>query len=197
MLQRRADQFRALITNQIESDTFDAEYAMLDELMRLGYAPHEIAAAAIKLLRRHEDARPLEDIRAPEEETSRKDKREKARADRNPDRDRKPERPHDHTRDRKREHGPSSHEAGMVRLYMDAGRSNGLRPADIVYSIASQSNIPGRSIGAINIRKYETYLDVPEAHVEAVLDAMKHGKIRGQSITLVRAEGLFAAMGGD
>jgi ATP-dependent RNA helicase DeaD len=193
VLQRRADQFRTLITAQIESDALEAEYATLDELIRLGYAPHEIAAAAIKLLRRHEDARPLEDIRAPEEESSRKDKRDRPHADRNRDRDRK----HDHTPDRRRERGPSSHEAGMVRLYMDAGRSNGLRPADIVYSIASQSNIPGRSIGAINIRKYETYLDVPEAHVDAVLDAMKHGKIRGQSITLVRAEGVFANIGGD
>jgi ATP-dependent RNA helicase DeaD len=193
VLQRRADQFRTLITGQIESDALEVEYATLDDLIRLGYAPHEIAAAAIKLLRRHEDARPLEDIRVLEEETSRKDKRDRARADRNRDYDRK----HDHPRDRKREHGPASHEAGMVRLYMDAGRSNGLRPADIVYGIASQSNIPGRSIGAINIRKYETYLDVPEAHVDAVLDAMRHGKIRGQSVTLVRAEGVFAALGGD
>jgi ATP-dependent RNA helicase DeaD len=191
VLQRREDQFKTLITGQIESDDFETEYAVLDTLMKQGYAPHEIAAAAIKLLRRHEDARPLEDIRAPEEEARRKDKRDKVRTERN--RDHK----HERTNDRHREHGPSSHEAGMVRLYMDAGRSNGLRPADIVYSIASQSNIPGRSIGAITIRQYETYLDVPEAHVDAVLSAMKHGKIRGQSITLVRAEGLFASMGGD
>ena len=189
VLQRREEQFAALITGQIKSDAFEAEYAVLDGLIWLGYAPHEIAAAAIKLLRRHEDARPLEDIRAPEEGSRRKDKRDKPRDNH----DRKPER----ARDRKREHGPSSHEAGMVRLYMDVGRSNGLRPADIVYSIASQSNIPGRAIGAINIRKYETYLDVPEAHVDAVLDAMKHSKIRGQAITLVRAEGVFANMGGD
>ncbi len=197
VLQRRAEQFKALITNQIESDEFESEYKMLEELIRLGYAPHEIAAAAIKLLRRHEDARPLEDIRAAEEEGRQKDKRVHANREGDRQHEHTHERTHDHSRDRKREHGPSSHEAGMVRLYMDAGRSNGLRPADIVYSIASQSNIPGRSIGAINIRKYETYLDVPEAHVDTVLSAMKNGKIRGRSITLVRAEGVFANMGGD
>jgi ATP-dependent RNA helicase DeaD len=79
----------------------------------------------------------------------------------------------------------------MVRLYMDIGRSNGVRPADVVYSIASQANIPGRSIGAINIRKYETYLDVPEAHANTVLHAMQHGTIRGNAMTMVRAEGVF------
>jgi ATP-dependent RNA helicase DeaD len=182
VLQRRADQFKALITGQIESDVFEAEYAVLDDLMNLGYAPHEIAAAAIKLLRSHEATRPLEEIRAAEEDQPKRFSSEKTD---------RPRRKHD----RNRESRHASHEPGMVRLYMDLGRSNGLRPADIVYSIASQANIPGRSIGAINIRQHETYLDVPEAHVDAVLRAMKHARIRGRALTLVRAEGVFAPAG--
>jgi ATP-dependent RNA helicase DeaD len=74
----------------------------------------------------------------------------------------------------------------MVRLCMDIGRTSGIRPGDVVYSIASRANIPGRSIGAIEIRQNETYLDVRDAHVGAVLSAMKHGEIRGHSMTLVK-----------
>jgi ATP-dependent RNA helicase DeaD len=178
VLRRRDDQFKAQITGQIEADVSEAEYALLDELIRLGYAPHEIAAAAIKLLRSREANRPLEEIRTAEEEQPKhrqNDRNDKTTTKRHQKRDR------------------NGHEPGMVRLYMDIGRSNGVRPADIVYSIASQADIPGRAIGAIKIRQDETYLDVPEAHVDAVLHAMEHGKIRGRSATLVRAEGVFDA----
>ncbi len=70
---------------------------------------------------------------------------------------------------------------------MNVGRSAGLRPADVVYSIASKANIPGSVIGAIDIQPNETYLDIPVAHVDNVLSQMKHHKIRGQSMKLRRA----------
>ena len=174
VLRRREDQFKAQVIDLVETTAdFDAEYALLGGLLDMGYAPAEIAAAAIRLLRAQEAERPLEEIRPAKEQYEPREQREA--------------KPRRSKRDR------NGYEPGMVRLYLDKGRSNGVRPADIVYSIASEAKIPGRSIGAITIRQYETYLDVPEAHVDRVLRAMQHGKIRGQSITLVRAEGVFDA----
>ncbi|MFN8566170.1 MAG: DbpA RNA binding domain-containing protein [Kouleothrix sp.] len=43
-----------------------------------------------------------------------------------------------HTRD----FGPSQ---GMIRLYIDVGRDDGVRPADIVGAIANEAGIPGRA----------------------------------------------------
>jgi len=39
----------------------------------------------------------------------------------------------------------------MVRLFIDAGRSSGIGPGDIVGAIANQADIPGKAIGAIDI----------------------------------------------
>ena len=40
----------------------------------------------------------------------------------------------------------------MVRLLLDVGKAQGIRPNDIVGSIAYQANIPGNTIGATNCR---------------------------------------------
>jgi ATP-dependent RNA helicase DeaD len=75
----------------------------------------------------------------------------------------------------------------MVRLWMDVGRSKGIRPNDVVYAVASSADIPGSAIGAIDIRQNETFLDVPEAHVDQVLKKLRQGRIRGQAMKLTRA----------
>jgi hypothetical protein len=62
-----------------------------------------------------------------------------------------------------------SGEAGMVRLKMNLGGDNGLRPSDVVGAIASEVGIPGRAIGVIDIRKDYTFVDVSEKHVHQVL----------------------------
>ncbi len=178
VLRRRNDLFKQQMIDQIAATDAGLEHAILSELIVDGYTPEQVAAASIRLLRTSEAGRPLEDIADIHEQSDRR--RKNKRTDRR------------NSGNRRTENRPyQSHEQGMVRLCMDIGRSNGIRPADVVFGIASQANIPGRSIGAINIRQNETYLDVPEAHVKTVLRAMKHGKIRGRSTTLVKANGVF------
>lgn len=170
VLARRDTQFRMRLVEQLDAYSAEADYHLIEELAGMGYPPELVAAAAINLLRAHESQRPLEDVRevrAADEYPQRAANQRAARPPR-----------HQHKRDH------NGNEPGMVRLSMNLGKSSGVRPADIVYSIASAANIPGRSIGAIDIRQHETYLDVPEAHVSAVLQAMKRTKIRGQAMRL-------------
>jgi ATP-dependent RNA helicase DeaD len=184
VLLRREQDFRALITTQINEDAADADYAMVGDLMDRGYRAEWIAAAAIKLLRANEAQRPLEEIRDPYERKERDNRKDRSnRSDHRKSKSR-------NGKSRSRQ-GRSSHEAGMVRLYMDIGRGEGIRPGDVVYGVASQSGIPGKVIGAIHIHQHETYFDVPDEHVDSVLNALGHSKIKGKSMTVVPAEGVF------
>jgi ATP-dependent RNA helicase DeaD len=71
-------------------------------------------------------------------------------------------------------------DAGMVRLFINAGRSSGVRPADIVGAIANESGLPGRLIGAIDIYDDYALVDIPAEHQPQVLAAMAGATIRGR-----------------
>ena len=167
VLDCRYQQFKSQVVHAIENES-EADEKLLVELHEMGYSMDQVVPALLQMVRAQEEQRPLEEIRSVKEGSG--SKRDKPRRQRNRN-----------GRNGKR------HEPGMVRLYMDKGRSSGLRPGDIVYGIASNSNIPGHVIGAIDIRQHETFLDVPEALVDTVLKSMKRGKIRGHRTKLVRA----------
>ena len=75
-------------------------------------------------------------------------------------------------------------EDGMVRLFMDVGRKNGLRPTDIVGAIANEAGIPGRAIGAIDIYDHYAFVEIPAEYKDQVLDAMQRTRIRNQRANL-------------
>ncbi len=62
-----------------------------------------------------------------------------------------------------------SHEAGMVRVVLDAGRTSGVRPNVVVGALASSADVPGRALGKIVVQERRTFVDVPEALVDRVL----------------------------
>src|SRR5581483_5772346 len=71
-------------------------------------------------------------------------------------------------------------EAGMARLLIAMGRVDGLRPQDLVGAIANEAGIPGRSIGAIDIYDRFSFVEVPAAQAEQVVEALQHTTIRGR-----------------
>ncbi len=79
--------------------------------------------------------------------------------------------------------GAARGEQGMTRLFLNIGRAQGIRPQDIVGAIANEANIPGRSIGAIDILDASTFVDVPTASVEAVLQAMATIRMKGRAVS--------------
>jgi ATP-dependent RNA helicase DeaD len=68
--------------------------------------------------------------------------------------------------------GGMSGEAGMVRLFVDAGRNDGVRPSDIVGVIANVADIPGNVIGAIDIYHRFSFVDIPRRYLSQVLERM-------------------------
>jgi len=71
-----------------------------------------------------------------------------------------------------------------VRLSMAVGRQDGIRPADIVGSIANEADVPGREIGPIEILDDVTYVGIPERYVEVVLAKVAKKKFRGRTLNI-------------
>lgn len=77
--------------------------------------------------------------------------------------------------------------ATRVRLFVNVGKKDRVRPGDIVGAIAGESGMPGQLIGAIKMYDNYTFVEVPGEYVEEVLQAMKHVKIKGRDIHIERA----------
>jgi ATP-dependent RNA helicase DeaD len=80
---------------------------------------------------------------------------------------------------------------GMTRLFIDAGRRSGVRPADIVGAIAGEAGVPGKEIGAIDVYDRFTLVEVPARYKDQVLERMAGVAIRRRPvrITLARPGG--------
>ncbi|MFC5408140.1 DEAD/DEAH box helicase [Larkinella bovis] len=81
-----------------------------------------------------------------------------------------------------RERAPREREANMTRLFVSVGRRDFIRPGDIVGAIAGEANIPGSTIGHIDIFDKHTYVDVPRDFANRVVDVMEGNTIKGKRV---------------
>jgi len=88
------------------------------------------------------------------------------------------------TRESTDEIGETGAEAGMVRLFMNIGKKQGISASNIVGAIAGESGIPGNLIGAIDMFDAYTFVEVPREYTNEVLKAMKNVRIKGKSISI-------------
>lgn len=79
-------------------------------------------------------------------------------------------------------------ESGMVRLFINAGKDQGIRPGDIVGAIAGESGIHGSMIGAIRIQDKATFVEVPHECALEVLNVMHSSRIKGKPIKMSPAK---------
>jgi ATP-dependent RNA helicase DeaD len=79
--------------------------------------------------------------------------------------------------------GPTS------RLYVGAGRGDGVRPQDLVGAIAGETHLRGNDIGAIRIFDRFALVEVPTDSVDRVIDAMKATTIRGKKAAVRKDRG--------
>ncbi len=82
------------------------------------------------------------------------------------------------------DYGDTGAEEGMVRLFMNIGKKQGVRASNIVGAIAGESGIPGNLIGAIDMFDSYTFVEVPREYTREVLQAMKNVKIKGKTIAI-------------
>jgi ATP-dependent RNA helicase DeaD len=94
-------------------------------------------------------------------------------------REREPREPREERPDR-----ASNPDDKTIRLAMTVGRRDGIRPADVVGSIANEADIPGRDIGPIDIQEEITFVGIPERYVEIVLEKVGRKKFRGRAVNM-------------
>ncbi|HEX3577758.1 MAG TPA: DEAD/DEAH box helicase [Thermoanaerobaculia bacterium] len=75
-------------------------------------------------------------------------------------------------------------EEPKVRLSMAVGKKDGIRPADVVGSIANEAGISGREIGPIDIRDEITYVSIPMRLRDDVITKLGGAKFRGRPVNL-------------
>ena len=74
----------------------------------------------------------------------------------------------------------------MTRLFIGAGRTNGVRPRDLVGAIAGESSVDGRSIGAIEVSDRFSIVEVPDENAQEVIAALRASTIKGKKATVRR-----------
>ncbi|MBN2149153.1 MAG: DEAD/DEAH box helicase [Anaerolineales bacterium] len=148
------------------------ERELVEALAQEGYDPIDVAAAALKLARAEDKQRPIAAISEVVES-----------------------RPRQWARDRERLAGRErwgrgmdfAHEPGMVRLSLNLGKKDGIRPNEIVGAIAFHADIPGHVIGKIHIQERQSLVDVPESLAGQVLSKSGKVRIRSQAVAVQRA----------
>ncbi|MCU0491478.1 MAG: DEAD/DEAH box helicase [Chloroflexaceae bacterium] len=75
-------------------------------------------------------------------------------------------------------------EPGMTRLFLDVGRFDRVRPADIVGAIANEAGLPGKSVGSIDIYDRFSFVEVPSDTAQKVLRALNNTAIRGKALNV-------------
>ncbi len=170
VMARRMESFKETIQETIAQGGLEPYLVVAEELGE-EYSPTDLAAAAFKML-----------LGAPPDEAEDK----LAEPEPRPEREEVPG--GGRRRRREREFGP---ERGMTRLYIDVGRDDGVRPADIVGAIANEADISGQSIGAIELFDRFAFVEVPNNVTDRVLQALKRTRIRNKKVTpsLARPQG--------
>ena len=75
-------------------------------------------------------------------------------------------------------------EDGMVRLFINIGKKQRVRPGDILGAIAGESGLDGKLIGTIDMYDKYTFVEVPREYAREVLNAMKNVKIKGKTVAV-------------
>lgn len=77
----------------------------------------------------------------------------------------------------------------MVRLFINIGKNQNVKPGDILGAIAGESGMPGKLVGSIDMYDKYTFVEVPSENADDVLQAMRHAKIKGKSVHMEVANG--------
>lgn len=78
----------------------------------------------------------------------------------------------------------SASNANMVKLFINVGRNQNVRPGDIVGAIAGEARIDGKMIGDIDIKDKFSFVFIPKDLVGTVMDKMNENTIKGHRVNL-------------
>ncbi|MFC1979728.1 DEAD/DEAH box helicase [Chloroflexota bacterium] len=157
------------------------ELQMVNRLVEMGHDQLQVAAISLKIARGEEKLRPIAPVSEVHEGRPQKVRREFKNFNKGNSRNGVNA---SCNKGNGRSRANSSGRQGMVRMTLSAGKIHGVRPADVVGTIAYHANILGSTIGEINILDKHTLVDVPQQYVAQTLSKAGKYKIRKNAVTL-------------
>ncbi|HVJ83955.1 MAG TPA: DEAD/DEAH box helicase [Planctomycetia bacterium] len=173
----RLEQMRRQLREELVKNAATDDLRGLVEELGREFAPADVAAAALSLLRKpnlQEPSAPEVEAGLSEEPGPREFKREPRRSGL------------DATEERMRV-GRRPTNRGMAKIYFGIGRDAGVSPRDMVGAIANETGIPGQDIGVVDLTDRFALVEVPSGAADHVIEAMQGVRIRGRKV-MVRAD---------
>jgi ATP-dependent RNA helicase DeaD len=175
--EKRIKNFMEKVKKQIETGGLETQTKVIEKLMEEDLSSMDIAAALVKIIMKDEENALIgaeNDLNAPAyKQYDRNDRG--SRGDRN---DRNPR----GERSERGEKGPRMADGDMTRMFISAGKSNGVMVRDILGAITGESGIRGEKIGRIDLFDKYTFVQIDSTVVDDVIQALKGKKIKGAKI---------------
>ena len=197
IVDKRKEAFEEKIHVWLKRGRCKEEREIAERIIAEGIDPVELAAIALKMARAEDTKRPIQEFKKSRQKTEqRRDTRSRTRSKdrgRNRNEDRGRNRYEGEVKSNKKFNrdsagtGRTSLEEGMTRILLDRGRKHGIKPGEIVSSIAHYAKIPGRSIGKIYINDNNSYVDVSDKYIEDVLEPTIDYKIHKNDVKISKA----------
>ncbi|ADG06313.1 DEAD/DEAH box helicase [Kyrpidia tusciae] len=80
--------------------------------------------------------------------------------------------------------GETGASPGMVRFFLNIGRSANVGPGDLVRIISEETGIPGQAIGKIDLYDRFAFVEVEEESAPFVFEALRQARINGLRVNL-------------
>jgi ATP-dependent RNA helicase DeaD len=181
ILDRRREKFAAQLKTFTDGDQEEFLGFIAEMVKESGLEPAQIAAAAARmawgdgpLLEAPQERRPWND--GPNNRDNRGD------------RDSRGGHGQDRSQSRARE--------GQVEIVLPVGRTNNVRPGDIVGAITGEANVPGNVIGNIHITERVTFVSVPKEKAQVIIDGLQAAQICGRGMGNARLADASGGGGG-
>jgi ATP-dependent RNA helicase DeaD len=166
--EKRIKNFMEKVKKQIEDGGLETQTKVIEKLMEEDLSSMDIAAALVKLIMKDEENAQIgaeNDLNAPaykkydrNERSGREDRGEsRGRSERMPDN-------------------------AMTRVFISAGKGQGVMVRDILGAITGESGIRGEKIGRIDLFDKYTFVQIDSTVVDDVIEALKGKKIKGAKI---------------
>lgn len=73
---------------------------------------------------------------------------------------------------------------GMVRFFVNVGRSANIGPSDLVRAISEEAGVPGQVVGKIDIFDRFTFVEIEEESAPFVYEALRKSRINGARVNM-------------
>jgi ATP-dependent RNA helicase DbpA len=82
--------------------------------------------------------------------------------------------------------GKAAPKPAMVTLRIDAGRSEKMRPGDILGALTGDAGLKADAVGKIDVFATRSYVAIQSAQANAALARLREGRVKGRSVRVSR-----------